>query len=125
MKTFLVVLLLLAMSSSPATGEFKAVPGHAGWTIEYDTPQPRPWGYEQDFVLRDSEGKEHSFSTRFKDGAPDKSTLDSRIRSYIDRLNSPVPEPERTYQESEVVEILVEKGYLKEGDKLDNLEVKK
>jgi len=144
---FVVCFVTLCLPSI-SEAKFQAVSGHEGWSVEYDTLQPVPWGYEQGFVLKDAAKKEYVLTTTFHkvakiteeeivDGEvvveasveyiavkPTTKDIEARVSEMIDRLENPGPEPEKKYYESEVVDLLIEKKYLSIGDSLSDLPIK-
>lgn len=54
---------------------------------------------------------------------PDEIVLVDKF-AYFENQLANEPEPEKSYLESEIIEILITKKYLKEGDKFDDLPVK-
>jgi len=119
---FVVCFVTLCLPSI-SEAKFQAVSGHEGWSVEYDTLQPVPWGYEQGFVLRDADSKDYAFTTSFEK-KPIVKDIEARVSKMIDRLENPGPEPEKKYYESEVVDLLIEKKYLSIGDSLSDLPTK-
>ena len=88
----------------------------------------RPWGYEKRVDALDEDGGRHPFCMTWPGGDPgEKAVADEvtrRIAHLEARLAEPDEEPEHVYAESEVVDLLVEKGYLERGDTLADLDAK-
>ena len=102
----------------------------------------RPWGYEVQIAVFDKtqplvDKKDPDFefgyrhlaglTAKFKEEPTEKhlnADVMRRLTNFNAKLSEPVEEPEKEYMESEVVDILVSKGYLVEGQDLADLSVK-
>jgi len=106
-----------------------AMPAFADWSAigdgYYEIGEGRqvPWGYETSWRYKDSNGKIYAkFVCTEKAPKDDKEILPLiEHRAEVIETSATI-EPERIYTEKEVVDILVDKGYLEEGEKLDDLE---
>jgi len=99
----------------------------------------RPWGYEVQIavfdktqLLSDKKDADYEFGYRhlagltakFKEKPTEKylnADIIRRLSTFNVKLNELPDEPEKSYMESEVVDILVAKGYLTEDQRLDDL----
>ena len=88
----------------------------------------RPWGYEVRVDAWDVAGQHYPICMTWYGGQPDKKAIAQeavrRVALLEVQLAEPVKEPEVTFAESEVVALLVDKGYLKAGEKLEDLKAK-
>lgn len=84
--------------------------------------QPRRWGHEVSVgIFRDNELADSLLVTYPKPPDEKELTLDliRRVGMWISR--PPEPVPEKVYLESAIVKLLIGKGYLAEGQKLEDL----
>ena len=87
--------------------------------------QPRKWGYEISVgIYQDKAFVDNLLITYSKQPDEKELSLDliRRVEQWLNR--PPMPAEDKAYRESEIVELLVSKGYLTEGDKLSDLPVK-
>ena len=103
----------------------------------------RPWAYEIEVAVFNPQmpvGKgdpdaEHGYRhiqgiiLQFKQKPKDEKEVTDKLNTALQRVfdslsEPPPPEPEKQYTESEVVQILVEKKYLVDGQKLEDMAVK-
>jgi len=86
--------------------------------------QPRPWGYEVRADVSDLKNNHYPLCFTFKE-KPDEKILiqetERRLWKLEQKLAEPVKEPEPTYTETELIEMLVAKGYLAKGKELEDL----
>ena len=80
--------------------------------------QPRPWGYEVRADVWDEEENHYPICMTWKK-EPKASKIikeaEKRIKQLEKKLLEPPEEPEENYMQSEVTEILIQKGVLQEG----------
>ena len=99
----------------------------------------RPWGYEVQIAVFDktqpiTDKKDPDFEFGYKHlqgltakfkTEPTQKHLDADIQRRLTNFNTKLSEsdeiPEKDYTETEVVELLINKGYLTEGQELDDL----
>ena len=80
--------------------------------------QPRPWGYEVRADVWDENGNHYPICMTWKK-KPKVSKIieevEKRISKLKEKILEPPEEPEESYMQSEVTEILIQKGILTEG----------
>ena len=76
--------------------------------------QPRPWGYEVRADVWDLEDNHYPLCFTFKE-KPDEKVLIKETERRLWKLEQDLNELEEIVRYPEVDEILIEKGYLKEG----------
>ena len=90
--------------------------------------QKVPWGYEVRIDTWDEAGNHHPICMTWYCGQPDEKAVAQeavrRVAHLEAHLLEPPEEPELMYAESEVVALLVEKGYLATGEQLEDLKAK-
>lgn len=90
--------------------------------------QKVPWGYEVRLDAWDAAGQHHPVCMTWYGGQPDEKAIAQealrRVAHLEAQLLEPPREPEPTYTESEVVALLVHKGYLAAGEKLSDLKTR-
>jgi hypothetical protein len=85
----------------------------------------RTFGYEIRMDVTDDEGNIYNEVFHFSEGKPTEKTLNKeiqrRLNSIQDSIDNP-PEPPKRYEDA--IEALIEKGYLEEGQDLEDLPLK-
>ena len=86
---------------------------------------PRPWGIECRFTV-DKDGRHINDIVMLKDGKESVEEIAELIGKRLALVDRPVEVfiPERMFTESEIKAILVAKGYLTEGESLEDLKTK-
>ena len=87
---------------------------------------PRPWGIECRFTVARPDGTHINEIVMLNDGLEDEAQIASLIIGKLKVIDVPLETliPERIYTETEVKNLMVEKGYLIEGQKLAELKTK-
>ena len=87
---------------------------------------PRPWGIECRFTVARPNGTHINEIVMLNDGLEDEAQIASLIVSKLKVIDVPLETliPERIYTETEVKNLMVEKGYLIEDQKLAELKTK-
>ena len=87
---------------------------------------PRPWGIECRFTVARPDGTHINEIVMLNDGLEDKAQIASLIVGKLKVIDVPLETliPERIYTETEVKNLMVEKGYLTEDQKLAELKTK-
>jgi len=88
----------------------------------------RPWGYEVKVEVWKEKEHIRTFTVNFKNDKVSEEDITVRVAKRVADIEAellvPTPEPDVQMTGLEVVGLLIEKGYLKEGDSLDDLGVK-
>jgi hypothetical protein len=139
MKRILIALLLIA---APVWAADLTQIGETKYSYLTHGGTQRPWGYELGVAIFDTDqpvtvkkDPDYEFGYRHVRGltlgfkqAPKALELQARLDTVLPKvaaeLAEPVKEPEKTYSESEIVAVLVQKKYLAEGQKLEDLAAK-
>jgi len=85
---------------------------------------PRPWGIECRFaVARLTDDSHINDIAMLETGKEDEKEIALAVAKRLSLIDVPVEykEPERIYTEAEIKSLLVEKGYLKEEEKVEDL----
>ena len=87
---------------------------------------PRPWGIECRFTVARPDGTHINEIVMLNDGLEDEAQIASLIIGKLKIIDVPLETliPERIYTETEVKNLMVEKGYLIEDQKLAELKTK-
>ena len=87
---------------------------------------PRPWGIECRFTVARSDGTHINEIVMLNDGLEDEAQIASLIVGKLKVIDVPLETliPERIYTETEVKNLMVEKGYLILGENLLDLKSK-
>ena len=87
---------------------------------------PRPWGIECRFTVARPDGTHINEIVMLNDGLEDEAQIASLIVGKLKVIDVPLETliPERIYTETEVKNLMVEKGYLIEDQKLAELKTK-
>ena len=87
---------------------------------------PRPWGIECRFTVARPDGTHINEIVMLNDGLEDEAQIASLIIGKLKVIDVPLETliPERIYTETEVKNLMVEKGYLIEDQKLAELKTK-
>jgi len=85
---------------------------------------PRPWGIECRFTVARPDGTHINEIVMLNDGLEDEAQIASLIVGKLKVIDVPLEIPERIYTETEVKNLMVEKGYLIEDQKLAELKTK-
>ena len=87
---------------------------------------PRPWGIECRFTVARSDGTHINEIVMLNDGLEDEAQIASLIVGKLKVIDVPLETliPERIYTETEVKNLMAEKGYLIEDQKLAELKTK-
>ena len=87
---------------------------------------PRPWGIECRFTVARPDGTHINEIVMLNDGLEDEAQIASLIVSKLKVIDVPLETliPERIYTETEVKNLMVEKGYLIPGENLLDLKSK-
>ena len=90
--------------------------------------QPHPWGYEILITFIDDNDQEYNELMLFPK-KPTKTDIDKMVQFWQNKVEASIiesqKEPDETMFKSEVEEMLIEKGYLTEGQTLKDLIDKK
>ena len=88
---------------------------------------PRPWGIECRFTVARPDGTHINEIVMLNDGLEDEAQIASLIVGKLKVIDVPLETliPERIYTETEVKNLMVEKGYLISGENLLNLKSKR
>jgi len=86
---------------------------------------PRPWGIECRFTV-DKNGQHINDIVMLRDGREGEEEIAELISERLSLIDRPaeIPIPERMFMESEIKAILIRKGYLTEGESLEDLKTK-
>jgi hypothetical protein len=79
----------------------------------------RLWGWDVRMVIDDGMGT--SGELLFFSRQPTQEQIEEAMLRRMSQYGEPPPEPEKVYTETEIVELLVSKELLNEGQKLDDL----
>ena len=87
---------------------------------------PRPWGIECRFTVARPDGTHINEIVMLNDGLEDEAQIASLIIGKLKVIDVPLETliPERIYTETEMKNLMVEKGYLIEDQKLAELKTK-
>jgi len=87
---------------------------------------PRPWGIECRFTVARPDGTHINEIVMLNDGLEDEAQIASLIVGKLKVIDVPLETliPERIYTETEAKNLMIEKGYLIEGQKLAELKTK-
>ena len=87
---------------------------------------PRPWGIECRFTVARPDGTHINEIVMLNDGLEDEAQIASLIVGKLKVIDVPLETliPERIYTETEVKNLMVEKGYLILGQNLSDLKSK-
>ena len=87
---------------------------------------PRPWGIECRFTVARPDGTHINEIVMLNDGLEDEAQIASLIIGKLKVIDVPLETliPERIYTETEVKNLMVEKGYLIPGENLLDLKSK-
>ena len=87
---------------------------------------PRPWGIECRFTVARPDGTHINEIVMLNDGLEDEAQIASLIVGKLKVIDVPLETliPERIYTETEAKNLMVEKGYLIEDQKLAELKTK-
>ena len=87
---------------------------------------PRPWGIECRFTVARPDGTHINEIVMLNDGLEDEAQIASLIVGKLKVIDVPLETliPERIYTETEVKNLMVEKGYLISGQNLSDLKSK-
>ena len=88
---------------------------------------PRPWGIECRFTVARPDGTHINEIVMLNDGLEDEAQIASLIVGKLKVIDVPLETliPERIYTETEVKNLMIEKGYLISGQNLSDLKSKK
>jgi len=88
---------------------------------------PRPWGIECRFTVARPDGTHINEIVMLNDGLEDEAQIASLIIGKLKVIDVPLETliPERIYTETEVKNLMIEKGYLTEDQKLAELKTKR
>ena len=85
---------------------------------------PRPWGIECRFTVARPDGTHINEIVMLNDGLEDEAQIASLIIGKLKVIDAPLEIPERIYTETEVKNLMAEKGYLIPEENLLDLKSK-